>query len=145
MSQQRKEVIWIGSTDDGIYGFNMATDRFLKIPILHHCSSDWHNETFYCVLEDHAGNLWTVNDDDEVVYYNYAENKFYFLPYKRKHSSLRTFSSFLYEDKNHTIWISNVDELMTIDTDQKDIFSFQHDPTDPYSMQQIMYVVSTCQ
>jgi ligand-binding sensor domain-containing protein len=70
--------IWMGSNDNGIFGFNAITQQFVFIPTSRRCHSSDHLDGFYQVKEDDTGNLWTGNDNNEVVYYDMAAKKFYF-------------------------------------------------------------------
>ena len=78
VSQVSNGMIWLGSNDNGIYGFDVLAEKFIHISMKRACHSARHRDGFYHVLQDHQGNLWTVNDDNELVYFDRAIQKFYF-------------------------------------------------------------------
>ena len=80
VTEMKNGHIWMGSNDNGIFGFNAITQQFVFIPTSRKCYSSEHLDGFYHVKEDDTGNLWTMNDNNEVVYYDMAAKKFYFLP-----------------------------------------------------------------
>src|SRR4030095_2358316 len=143
----KTETIWIGSDDYGIYGFNTVTRKFTIIKPGHPCRSvawhiNGHNETnligeyvnnYYPVMEDHAGNLWTTNDDKEIVYYDRAAKKFYYQPIQRDKADFGGLP-FFFEDRSHRVWVCTGNGLIAIDTKQKNIFVFRHDENDPKSI-----------
>lgn len=138
----KTETIWIGSDDNGIYGFNTITRKFIIIKPGHIChSTDGHiwdkrYENYYPVMEDHGGNLWTTNDDNEIVYYDRKKNQFYFK--KNPEEQVRFdkgATSFIFEDRNQKIWIGTKNGVIAIDTKtQKDIVICKHNGNDPKSV-----------
>jgi ligand-binding sensor domain-containing protein/two-component sensor histidine kinase len=114
--------IWIGSDDEGLYGFNTLSKKFIKININRSCRSAKHLQ-FYSVMEDHAGNLWTGNDNNEIVYYDRSKNKFYFFQVKMDKISFIDFAGMIFEDRSQKIWFCTNNGLISVDTKQKRITS----------------------
>ncbi|HEU5167761.1 MAG TPA: hypothetical protein VFU29_19580, partial [Chitinophagaceae bacterium] len=117
--------IWLGSDDEGLYGFNTLSKEFIQIKINHSCRSDKH-VSFYSVMEDHAGNLWTCNDDNEIVYYDRSKNKFYFFRVKMDKIKF-DLAGMIFEDRSQKIWFCTNKGLISVDTKQKRIISCQPD------------------
>jgi ligand-binding sensor domain-containing protein len=116
---KKNDIIWLGSNDDGIYGFNTATERFLHIEIGRTCEYAKHlDKGLYHVWEDHSGNLWTVNDNNELVYFDRANGKFYFYKVNRDKARFLDITPFIFEDNNQKIWIGTEKELITVNTNR---------------------------
>ncbi|HYV92896.1 MAG TPA: two-component regulator propeller domain-containing protein [Chitinophagales bacterium] len=115
-------VIWIGSNDNGIYGFNILTEQFIHIKTEFDCNNSLHVNGFYPVLEDHNGNLWTMNDLNDLIYYDRAVEKFYYYRIDRQMASFVNYTSDFFEDKGGTIWLGTQNGLLTIDTKQKQFY-----------------------
>ena len=138
----KNETIWIGSDDNGIYGFNTVTRKFIIIKPGHNCRSisghinDNAYSNYWPVMEDHAGNLWTTNDDNEIVYYDRENNQFYFKSIPEKVANFSKGSaSLIFEDRSQKIWFGTNNGLIAVDAKkQKDIFICQHDDNDPKSI-----------
>jgi ligand-binding sensor domain-containing protein/two-component sensor histidine kinase len=138
----KNETIWIGSDDNGIYGFNTISRKFMLRRPGHPChSTDGHisdkaYSNYYPVMEDHAGNLWTTNDDNEIVYYDRKMDQFYFKPIPKKQAKFfKGSSSLIFEDRNQKVWFGTDNGLIAIDAiKQKEIFICQHDDNDPKSI-----------
>jgi ligand-binding sensor domain-containing protein len=128
VTEMKNGHIWMGSNDNGIFGFNAHTQQFIFIPVTRPCHSSDHVPGFYHVKEDDAGNLWTINDNNEVIYYNMAAKKFYFLPVKQNNIQFKRLGSIIYQDRSHKMWFCTNNGLLTIDTRQKDFFCYRHDP-----------------
>jgi ligand-binding sensor domain-containing protein len=115
--------IWIGSNDYGIFGFNARTGQYSVIKMKKPCNSPDHIMGFYHVAEDAESNLWTTNDNNEIVYYNNAASKFYFYPVKESNIRFKETASVIFPDKSSKIWICTNDGLLTVDARQKKIFN----------------------
>jgi len=133
VAEMKNGNIWMGSNDNGIFGFNAHTQQFIFIPITRLCHSSDHLPGFYYVKEDDAGNLWTTNDNNEVVYYDMAAKKFYFLPIKQNNIRFMQIASIIYEDRSHKIWFCTNNGLLTIDTRQKDFFCYRHNTNEGFA------------
>jgi len=118
----KNNTIWIGSDHEGFYGFNVVSKEFIQININHPCRSANHYRGFYSVLEDHAGNLWTCNDDDNIVYYDRSKNKFYFFRVKMDRIKFGL-AGMIFEDRSQKIWFCTNKGLISVDTKQKRIIS----------------------
>jgi ligand-binding sensor domain-containing protein len=114
--------IWIGSDHDGLYGFNVQSKEFIQININRACRSTNHLSGFYSVMEDHAGNLWTANDDGEIVYYDRSKNKFYFFRVKMDQIKF-DLAGMIFEDRSQRIWFCTNNGLISVDTKQQRIIS----------------------
>jgi ligand-binding sensor domain-containing protein/two-component sensor histidine kinase len=121
----RNNTIWIGSDDEGLYGFNVLSKEFVQINFNHPCRSAKHR-SFYSVMEDHAGNLWTCDDDNNIVYYDRPKNKFYFFPVKMDKVKY-DLSGMIFEDRSQKIWFCTNKGLISVDTKQKRIVFCQPD------------------
>jgi len=131
----RNNVLWFGSNDNGIYGFNTLTEQCIHIKTGHPCEKTFvHIAGFYPVLEDHAGNLWTVNDNNELVYYDRANQKFYFNKVQWGGVYFNHAASVFFEDKSGKIWIGTTNGLLSIDTKQKLFLSSQPDDNVVFSI-----------
>jgi ligand-binding sensor domain-containing protein/two-component sensor histidine kinase len=120
----KNNTIWIGSDHEGFYGFNVQTKEFVQININHPCQSTNHVRGFYSVMEDHAGNLWTGNDDGEIVYYDRSKNKFYFFRVRLDKIKF-DLSGMIFEDRSQKIWFCTNNGVISVDTKQQKIISFQ--------------------
>jgi len=135
----KNETIWFGSNDYGIYGFNTITREFTIIKPGHKCRrlSGHINETvganYYCVMEDHAGNLWTTNDDNEIVYYDRSAKEYYYQPIQKNRVDFGA-PPFIFEDRSQRVWLCTENGLIAIDTKQKNIFVCRHNDEDPKSI-----------
>jgi ligand-binding sensor domain-containing protein len=127
VTEMKNGHIWMGSNDSGIFGFNAHTQQFIFIPITRPCHSSYHAPGFNYVKEDDAGNLWTINDNNEVVYYDMSERKFYFLPIQQNNTEPMRRASLIFQDRSHKIWICTNNGLLTIDSRQKDFFCYRHE------------------
>jgi ligand-binding sensor domain-containing protein/two-component sensor histidine kinase len=137
----KTDVIWFGSDDNGIYGFNTLTRKFIIIKPGHPCRSTSGHlivsgifTACYPVMEDHDGNLWTTNDDNEIVYYDRKNSRFYFklIPGDKVrfiHQPPRIF-----EDHGQKVWLCTNNGLITVDTRQKKIYTCRHIDNDPTSV-----------
>jgi len=134
----KNETIWIGSNDNGIYGFNIVTKKFIIIKQEHSCRATRHiNEgywtSYHVVMEDHAGNLWTTNDNNEIVYYDRTGKKFYSQPIQKIKANFVP-PPFIFEDKSERVWLCTTNGLIAVDTKQKNIFVCQHNDNDTKSI-----------
>lgn len=126
INRVKNGVIWIGSNDGGIYGFDIKNEKFIQIKINRQCSSNGHVEGFYNVLEDRKGNLWTVSDDNELVYYDQAIQKFYFYKVPLNKARFLDYNVFFFEDKNYRIWIGAENGLVSVVPTQQPFFISGH-------------------
>jgi ligand-binding sensor domain-containing protein len=117
----KNNTIWLGSDDEGLYGFNTLSKKFIQISINQSCQSAKH-VSFYSVMEDHAGNLWTCNDDNNIVYYDRSKNKFYFSPVKMDKIKFEL-AGMIFEDRSHKVWFCTNKGLISVDNKQKRIIS----------------------
>ena len=115
----KNNMIWFGSNDTGIYGFDTYNGKYVRIIIKKICQSSGHVGGFYNVLQDHKGNLWTVNDDNEIVYFDQGKRVSYFYKIPMSKARFLDNNAFLFEDKDHKIWIGAENGLVTIDTKQQ--------------------------
>ena len=122
----KNNTIWIGSDHEGLYGFNVLSKKFIQININHPCQSADHIRGFFSVMEDHAGNLWTGNDDNNIVYYDRSKNKFYFFRVKIDKIKF-DLAGMIFEDRSQKIWFCTNNGLISVDTKQKRIISCQPD------------------
>ena len=122
----KNNTIWIGSDHEALYGFNLLSKEFIQINI----DQPWRSTThgFYSVMEDHAGNLWTSNNNGEIVYYDRSKNKFYFLRVRMDKIKF-DLSGMIFEDRSQKIWFCTNNGLISIDTKQKNITACQPDKT----------------
>ena len=127
----RNKKIWVGSNHEGIYGFDIVKKEFFKVAINgnHKCKSLEHG--LHPAIEDHAGNIWTSNDDNEIVFYEKQKNKTYFLKSNKKFTGLRYPWPLFYEDKSHKVWIGTYEGLIAIDNKRSPIQSLRHAENDP--------------
>ena len=134
ITPNNKNRIWIGSDHNGIYGFDIRTEQYLHIPSEKTCSAKMHNNGYYKVWEDSKGNLWTTNDDHEIIYYDQAEKKFYYYPVQKKGVQFLNLIPVIWEDNRNKIWICTNSGLITIDTRQKKFVKLSHDKNDHASI-----------
>jgi signal transduction histidine kinase/sugar lactone lactonase YvrE len=134
VNEIKNNTIWIGSDHERIYGFNIRSKEFIQININHPCKSARHLEGYYSVMEDHAGNLWTSNDNNEIVYYDRSKNEFYFFQVKMNNIKFIDFTGVIFEDRSQKIWFCTNNGLISVDTKQKNIIACQPDGTNPKSI-----------
>jgi ligand-binding sensor domain-containing protein/two-component sensor histidine kinase len=134
VNSMKNNIIWIGSDHKGFYGFNVQSKEFIKINIDHPCYNTNHLLGFYLIMEDHAGNLWTCNDNNEIVFYDRSKRKFYFLPVKMNSIKFIDWPPMIYQDQSQKIWVCTNNGLVSIDAIQKNIFTCQPDEADKSSI-----------
>ncbi|HEV8507088.1 MAG TPA: two-component regulator propeller domain-containing protein [Chitinophagaceae bacterium] len=127
-------IIWIGSDHKGIYGFNVQSKEFIKINSDRQCYNRNHLQGFYLVMEDHSGNLWTCNDNNEIVFYDRSKNKFHFLQVTMNDIKFIDRAPMIFQDRNQKVWICTNNGLVSIDAKQKDIITCQPDEADKNSI-----------
>lgn len=137
----KTETIWFGSDDNGIYGFNTLTRKFIVVKPGHACHRTGEHLIIsgvftgcYPVMEDYDGNLWTTNDDNEIVYYSRKNNQFYFKPIPDNKVKFLDQPPFIFEDRSQKVWLCTNYGLITVDTKQKQIFTCRHYDNDPESI-----------
>jgi ligand-binding sensor domain-containing protein len=132
--------IWLGSDDYGIYGFNIGNKQFVHFKTSTSCRSFRHihgpNHTtgYYPVREDRNGNLWTTNDNNEIVHYNLKENRYTYFPIPAAKFSFLDLPPYVFQDVNEDIWFCTGSGLVTVKRQQKKFSVLQHDPQDPRSV-----------
>ena len=122
----RNKTIWIGSDDRGIYGFNTEKQEYIFIKMDRKCQNSRHIDGFHGVMEDHKGNLWTTNDNNELVYYDKVNKKFFFKLISYNGVSFISRPPLIIEDNSHKVWLGTTNGLLTVDTKFKKISSSQY-------------------
>ena len=116
-------MIWLGSNDKGIYGFDTKSEKFVHLKTDRPCISKNHVGGFYFVLEDQDGNLWTTNDNNEIVYYDSERRTYYYHQVKQNNISFIRSACMFLEDRNQSIWMGTDNGIIKIDRKQKKIGS----------------------
>ena len=134
VSGRNRENIWVGSDDKGIYGFNIRTEQYLHIKPGKACKSQEHLSGYHKVWEDSYGNLWTTNDDKEIVFYDQAKKKFFYHPVEKKEIDFSILVPVIWEDNGDNIWICTNSGMIKIDPQQKKIINCFPDKNNPGSI-----------
>lgn len=133
---KRNESIWIGSNDNAIFGFDTKKELYSRIPLEQRCRATSHIIGLYSVMEDRHRNLWTVNDNNEIVFYETKTGQCFYYPLP-SYISLVQSDCVLYEDNNQRVWIGTRRGLVTIDTKNNDFRVSKMDISGPSSVNDI--------
>ena len=119
--------VWIGSRQNGLYGYNTRTKKIINFQHEKNNSHSVSDNGVYKVFEDHSGNLWMATDAGMIDYYEKATGKFY-------HRLLSDIGYVdIMEDQGHKIWIATMNGVYSCDTRFKKINSFQFKPNKNYA------------
>ncbi|MBA3647206.1 MAG: hypothetical protein H0W62_01425 [Chitinophagales bacterium] len=128
--------VWIGTFDNGFYGYNIYTGRVLHYT---HNLSDPFSLSFdrvYNVFEDHSGNLWIgSNVGNGLNYYDLVSGKFYRTNFSSKLSNSSLFVNSVSEDNSGRIWLTTGGKgIFAIDLRYKKFHLIQHDALNKNSL-----------
>lgn len=118
--------LWIGSVHNGLYRYNIHTKKVTHF--VHDAANPYSLSAngAYWVTEDNSGNLWIINNDNKLDFYDFSTGRFYQVPSFRNSSDYSV--SDLFEDKSNNIWIAtDQDGIYYFNPFQKKIHSISRD------------------
>src|SRR5258708_6282112 len=125
--------LWIGCEQNGLYNYNADTKKIVHF--VHDAANPYtlDNGGAYFVTEDHCGNLWIINGNNKLDYYDFSTGKFYQI------SSFNSPNDYnvnqIFEDKSGNIWIATQqDGIYTFNPFQKKIHLINRDVKSPNSL-----------
>ena len=137
----RSKTIWIGSDDNGIYGFNTGNKQFIQIRSRQKCRNPHrhingsnHQNGYFMVTEDNEGNLWTTNDNNEIVFYDQSKRDFFYLHLPESKVCFLDLPPYIFQDNNQKIWICTATGIIAVDKKKRVFYSFQNEAHNPGSL-----------
>ena len=130
-------VIWI-TTRNGVYKFNPKSD-LIKVIVEYdyNMTNTWNH--WNCIRQDHAGNIWIVNNYRGVLKFDGISDHFQEIPisnaYWLKGIGWNITLSNLLIDKSGIFWFGNMTQgLLKYDPEKKPFTLFTHDETNKNSL-----------
>ncbi len=130
-SDIKSNVIWFGRDNFGITWLDIQSGSFILSPLQRPGN---YQLGFSPLLEDNDGDIWTTNDNNEILYYDMKHNWWYFHKVDIKVATFYGESPFIYQGKGNRIWISTDNGLITIDKDEKPFYTCQYLASNPLSL-----------
>lgn len=133
--EDRKGDIWIGTLDGGLYTIPYKTETPIPVEILKEGRKIKSIKSFF---EDRYGNFWIGTEKEGLFYRPSGVQGFMAFPLPKRKKDFQqdelNITSFE-EDEQGQLWIGTLGRgLFIYNSSKKEIFHFEDDPSDPYSL-----------
>lgn len=133
--QDKSDNLWVGTLEGGVYTLSLSQNEVKKHDLTKNGIPVSSVKSFY---EDQQGNFWIGSEKQGLFYRAKGQQVFqpYILPEKRKDFQQEELNiTSIREDLQGQLWIGTLGRgLFIIQPLTKEIFHFEDDPSDPYSL-----------
>jgi signal transduction histidine kinase/ligand-binding sensor domain-containing protein/DNA-binding response OmpR family regulator len=109
--EDNKNVIWIGTQDNGVSIYNNESDNFTVLKSSDIKGNGLSNNIINSIFQDKQSNIWIATQEGGLSYINSSNSNFEFFTYNPLNEQTISNSSVnnFYEDENGTIWVGTGD------------------------------------